>query len=234
MFWYDRVYCDVVLICTVIINYNVSEWADKLSAQLWVRVLKLEVQDVTSWTGVAWSTETASLNTSTWNIPGDDYWLLTINVTELKPDLAGTSSSPQTSAWLWLVWPLLFVPRCFHRRRRLQKWTGTNHRVKVSSFVFGNWNIRTEAEIFCRVTQDESSSKTRFFCPVKRFFVLCINTFTHRCWSRAPSAPISPQLKICLEVQWHQPSVLPRGSGSGEELTIPRNTRNLKNFQAGM
>lgn len=91
-----------------------------------------------------------------------------ITVTELKPDLAGTSSSPQTSAWLWLVWPLLFVPRCFHRRRRLQKWTGTNHRVNVSSFQFpGNWNICTKAEIFCRVTQDESSSKTRFFVQLK-------------------------------------------------------------------
>lgn len=90
-----------------------------------------------------------------------------ITVTELKPDLAGTSSSPRTSAWLWLVWPLLFVPRCFHRRRRLQKWTGTNHRVNVSSFVFGNWNICTEAEIFCRVTQDESSSKTSFFVQLK-------------------------------------------------------------------
>lgn len=142
-----------------------------------------------------------------------------ITVTELKPDLAGTSSSPRTSAWLWLVWPLLFVPRCFHRRRRLQKWTGTNHRVNVSSFVFGNWNICTEAEIFCRVTQDESSSKTSFFVQLKRCFVLCINTsLLITCAECSDFTSAEDLLRSSVA------STERTASGFGEELTIPRNS----------
>lgn len=144
-----------------------------------------------------------------------------ITVTELKPDLAGTSSSPRTSAWLWLVWPLLFVPRCFHRRRRLQKWTGTNHRVNVSSFVFGNWNICTEAEIFCRVTQDESSSKTSFFVQLKG---ASFSALTH--WHIAAD-------HVCRVLRFHLSwRFVKKFSGInqthclwfGEELTIPRNS----------
>lgn len=94
---------------------------------------------------------------------------------DLNTDLVNTSSSPQTSAWLWFVCPRWFAPRCSHRTRRLReritKWN-TSVRSDISSFLTSPSNDpgsgqrqkrtkRLHIEIDCRYSNQITWSSSR-------------------------------------------------------------------------